>query len=115
MPLQMRMKARIPENEVRWPRKVKTPAEAVRYLDAVGYCMLFPVKNVALPSLYYAVARKKMRPEPHWDQYIQKVWTWKDQLGKKRLALYAKYFRGRGTFISLKVLPHFLAMREAAA
>jgi winged helix DNA-binding protein len=111
----MKTWSKLPENELRWPRKVETPAEAVRFLDAVGYCVLFPVKNVALPSLYYAVAREKMRPEPHWDQYIQKVWTWKDQLGKQRRAFYAKYFRGRGTFISLNMLPHFLAMRESAA
>ena len=106
---------RLPENEVRWPKQVATPAEAVRFIDATGYCMLFPVKNVALPSLYYAVARDKMRHEPHWDEFIERVWTWKDALGKQRRAFYAKYFRGRGTFISLKMLPHFLAMRDAAA
>jgi len=36
--------------------------DAVRFIDAVGFCLLFPVKNVALPSLYYAVARRIRLP-----------------------------------------------------
>ncbi|HEV1993925.1 MAG TPA: hypothetical protein VGR03_06320 [Candidatus Acidoferrum sp.] len=33
---------------------------------------------------------------------------------KKRRAFYAKYFKGRGTFLSLKLLPHLLAMHGTA-
>src|SRR5207245_7398259 len=36
-------------------------------------------------------------------------------LGRQRRAFYAKYFKGRGTFISLALLPHFIAMRDSAA
>lgn len=99
------------EYEVRWPKKVATPGEAARFLDAVGYCVLFPIKNLPLPSLYYAVSRKA---NPDWDQYARKIWEWKDELPWKRRAFYGKYFKGRGSFISLKMLPHFLAMRETA-
>jgi len=52
---------------------------------------------------------------PSWDKYCQKIWRWKDELGLKRRAWYAKYFKGRGTFISLAMLPNFLAMRGTAA
>jgi hypothetical protein len=103
------------ENEIRWPRRVLTTAEAVKYIDATGYCMLFPVTNVPLPSLYYAVTRRNPHAEMIWDKYSAMVWRWKDELPRRRRAFYAKYFRGRGTFISLKLLPHFLAMRDAAA
>jgi hypothetical protein len=93
-----------------YPR-VKSPGDAVRFLDAVGFCVLFPVKNVALPSLYFAVSR---RHDLRWDKHAQLIWKWKDELPKKRRAFYAKYFKGRGTFLSLKFLPHFLAMHESA-
>jgi len=101
------------ENEIRWPRRVHSAAEAVKYIDATGYCMLFPVNNVPLPSLYYAVTRRNPHAEMIWDKYSAMVWGWKDELPHRRRAYYAKYFRGRGTFISLKLLPHFLATREA--
>lgn len=98
--------------EIRWPKRVNTPGEAVRFIDAVGFCLLFPVKNVALPSLYYAMAR---RIPITWDKYAIRLWEWKDSFPRHRRAYYAKYFKGRGTFISLKFLPYFLAMRDAAA
>ena len=97
--------------ELPWPRRVKTAVDAVRFIDHVGFCMLFPVKNVVLPSLYYAMARR--RPTG-WGKYSQAIWKWKDDLPKKRHAFYGRYFKGRGTFISLKLLPHFLAMQGTA-
>jgi hypothetical protein len=102
------------ENEIRWPRRVLTTAQAVKYIDATGYCMLFPVKNVPLPSLYYAVTRRDAHVDFVWDKYAVMLWRWKDELPRRRRAYYAKYFRGRGTLISLKFLPYFLAMRDTA-
>ena len=102
------------ENEIRWPRRVVTPAEALKYIDATGYCMLFPVANVPLPSLYYAITRRNPHLDLVWDKYSVMLWRWKDELPWRRRAFYAKYFRGRGTLISLKFLPHFLAMRDTA-
>ncbi|MGH9714477.1 MAG: AlkZ-related protein [Candidatus Acidiferrales bacterium] len=102
------------ENEIRWSRRVLTPAEAVKYIDATGYCMLFPVNKVPLPSLYCAVTRRNPHIDFVWDKHCTMLWRWKDELPRRRRAFYAKYFRGRGTFISVKMLPHFLAMRETA-
>ena len=89
-----------PENEIHWPRRVRTLAEAVKYIDATGYCTLFPVNNVPLPSLYYAVTRRNIQniqEEFVWDKLTEMVWRWKDELPHRRRAFYAKYFRGRGT------------------
>src|SRR6267378_7631038 len=102
------------ENEVRWPRRVLSAAEAVKYIDAMGYCMLYPLANIPLPSLYYAVTRRNPHVDFVWDEYSVMLWRWKDELPQRSRAFYAKYFRTRGTFISLKFLPHFLAMCEAA-
>jgi hypothetical protein len=102
------------ENEIRWPQRVLTAAQAVKYIDATGYCMLYPVANVPLSSLYYAVTRRNPHVDLVWDKYSVMLWRWKDELPRRPRAFYAKYFRARGTFISLKFLPHFLAMRDAA-
>ncbi|MFZ3218028.1 MAG: hypothetical protein WA192_18360 [Candidatus Acidiferrales bacterium] len=103
------------ENEIRWPRRVLTLAEAVKYINATGYCMLFPVKHVPLPSLYYAVTRRGLHGKWKWDKYSNMVWRWKDELPRRGRAFYAKYFRARGTLISLQLLPHFLALHGSAA
>jgi hypothetical protein len=110
------MKPRVTrENEMRWPRRVVTPAEAAKYIDAAGFCMLFPVTNVPLPSLYGAVTRRDPNDGVFFDKYFEMIWRWKDELPRRRHAFYAKYFRGRGTFISRQQLPYFLAMRDTAA
>lgn len=105
---------RTPSNEIQWPKRVATLADARKYIDAVGFCVLFAVNNVALPSLYWAVTRRGPDEDFVFDEYFQKIWRWKDDLPRRGHALYAKYFRTRGTLISLEYLPYFLAMRESA-
>ncbi len=100
----------LPQNEIAWPRRVRTPADAVRFIDRCGFCTLFAVKKVPLPSLYYVVTRQSPAV---WDKTTEKIWGWKDELPRKKQAFYAKYFRTRGTFISPEMLPHFLASRES--
>jgi hypothetical protein len=101
-------------NEIPGQRRVLTLAAAVKYIDTHGFCMLFATKNVALPSLYHAVTRRSLHEDWIWDKYSSMVWRWKDELPRRRLAYYGKYFRGRGTLISLEQLPNFLATRETA-
>lgn len=101
-------------NEIRWTRRVHGPADAVRFIDATGFCVLFPLKNIPLPSLYYACARRDIHLGPSWDKYCQMIWNWKDELPHRRRAYYSKCLRGRGMFVSRKFLPHFLAMRDSA-
>src|SRR5882762_9613496 len=92
-------------------RRPRTTADAMRFIETVGFCVLLPAGNVPLPSLYYAVSR---RADVHWDKYAQLIWNWKDELPKKSRAFYGKYFKGRGSFISLKFLPQFLATHGTA-
>ena len=92
-------------------KRVTTSAAAAIFIDSVGFCVLFPLKDVSLPSLYFAVSGRR---DARWDKYAQLIWKWKDDLPKKRRAFYAKYFKGRGSFLSLKLLPHFLAMHGTA-
>jgi hypothetical protein len=99
------------KSEITFPERVRTASEASRFIGAVGFCMLFPVKNVPLPSLYYAVSK---RAALRWDKYAQLIWKWKDELPKKHRAFYGKYFKCRGSFLSLKFLPYFLAIQGTA-
>src|SRR5271155_4162718 len=90
--------------DLRWPRRVSTFAEARKFIDAAGFCMLFPVTNVPLPSLYSAVTRRNPSAGIVFDKQFEMLWRWKDELPRRR----------RGTFISLEQLPYFLAMRDSA-
>jgi hypothetical protein len=99
------------KHEIRSTARIKTAADAVHFLGTFGFCVLFPVKNVPLPSLYFAVAK---RQPTGWDKYAQLIWKWKDELPRKRRAFYGKYFKGRGSFLSLKFLPYFLALHGTA-
>ena len=101
----------IRQGEIEW-RRVVTPADALRFIDAAGFCLLFPVKDIPLPSLYFAMTR---RIPITWDKYALKLWDWKSDFPRKRRAFYGKHFRGRGTFLSLGMLPDFLAMHGSAA
>lgn len=103
------------QNGFRWPRRVVTLADAVKFIDAAGFCTLFPVTNVPLPSLYCAVTGRDADDGIVFDKHFETIWHWKDELPRRGRAHYAKYFRGKGTFISRGQLPNFLAMREAAA
>jgi hypothetical protein len=93
------------------PRRVVTAADAVRFIDSVGYCLLFPIRGLPLPSLYYACSRRECTD---WDKYCLRIWKWKDEFGRRRRAFYTKYFKGRGTFLSIKLLPHFLVLEGSA-
>jgi hypothetical protein len=97
--------------EIRSSGRLRTTADAMRFIETVGFCVLFPAGNVPLPSLYYVVSR---RADVRWDKYAQLIWKWKDELPKKQRAFYGKYFKGRGSFISLKFLPQFLATHGTA-
>jgi hypothetical protein len=99
------------DSEIRSAGRLETTADALRFIETAGFCVLFPARNVPLPSLYYAVSR---RHEVHWDKSAQLIWKWKDELPRKRRSFYGKYFKGRGSFISLKFLPQFLATHGTA-
>jgi hypothetical protein len=97
-----------------WRKRVASMPDAVKFIDAAGFCLLFPVDEIPLPSLYYAVTRRRLHKDWIWDKYSDMVWSWKDDLPRRRKAFYAKYFRGRGTLISLEQLPNFLCLCDSA-
>src|SRR5579862_7254771 len=104
--------AKSSEAKFPWMKRVRSAADAVKFMNHVGFCVLFPVKGIALPSLYYAVSHRQTLI---WDRYCTLIWDWKAELPRRKRAFYAKYFKGRGSFISLEMLPFFIATEESAA
>ena len=98
------------------PRKrVRTIGDAARFVDTVGFCTLFPVNKVPLPSLYAAVSGRDPGAGLVFDEHFENIWHWKDELPRRGRAFAGKFFRGRSTFISKELLRYFLAMRESAS
>jgi len=92
---------------------LQTVDDAIAFLDDVGFCFLFPIKGVELPSLWDAVCgRVKAVPNEHHDPHIQKTWGWKDTSLDKRWWYYGKLLRKRATLVSLELLPSFYALSE---
>lgn len=93
-------------------KRIRTIREAQRFIDRVGFCLLFPVKGLRLPTLYDAVMGGRPFSLSTWNDEIDRMWTWKDALPRQRRAFYGKFFRGKGTLISLEMLPYFYALTD---
>lgn len=106
-----------------------TQSDAVNFINEVGLCLTFPDNNKRDPlSLWFALhPRTPMRWE--WDQNgddrVPDLWIFREELSRSRKVLYAKWYRGRATFVSKKIAkallaslndmsrPHFGLSREA--
>jgi hypothetical protein len=95
--------------------KVRTFAQAGAYVERVGFCVLFPIKGLPLPSLWAGVkgrSPKNFTLVAAWDADAEKLWGWKDDFPKRRLAWYGKYFCGKASLISPAFLPCFYCLEE---
>jgi len=89
---------------------IKTITQAARYVDRVGFCLLFPIKGVRLPSLWAAVKGRSPRNfnlVADWDSTAMQLWEWKDELPRRRLCWFGRYFHAKKSLLSLKFLPCF--------
>ncbi len=102
---------------------IKTITQAARFIDQAGFCLLFPIKGLKLPSLWAAVkasSPRQRRGKParsfnlaaDWDDDALRLWGWKDELPRRRLCYFGKYFRGKQSLISLAFLPCFYRLEE---
>lgn len=91
--------------------RLRTPEAAVRFVAERGFVYFWPIKGVALPSLWAAVAGDRPVPREH-DDAGHITWGWKDDLLGARRWYYAKLLRGKATLVSLDVMPYFYALSE---
>jgi hypothetical protein len=87
--------------------------QALDFVNDVGFCFLFPAREVELPSLWEAICGET-RPLPlhHDDRALGYAWEWKDELPSRGLVYYGKLLYKKPTLISLELLPHFYALSE---
>ena len=85
--------------------------QALEFVNDVGFCFLFPAREVELPSLWEAICGQA-RPLPmhHDDTELGYTWEWKDEMPSRGLAFYGKLLRKKPMLISLQLLPHFYAL-----
>jgi hypothetical protein len=91
--------------------KLKTPDDAVRFVNERGFVYFWPNKGVDLPSLWAGVAGDRPVADAH-DDPGHVTWGWKDKLLPARRWYYGKLLRGRATMVALDTLPYFYALSE---
>jgi hypothetical protein len=107
----------IDRREARYRRRmnlrVTTKEQAAEFVKDVGFCFLFPIQGVEMPSLWDAVAGRVMKTtNKHSGYEIERTWGWKDEALGQRLWFYGKLLRSRATLVSLAFLPNFYALSE---
>jgi hypothetical protein len=91
-------------------RRIQTIDQARAFVDDVGFCFFWPIKDIEMPSLFHAIAgRVRSVPMAHNDPDLSKSWGWKDRSLGRRWWYYGKLLRRRATLISLDMLPFFYA------
>ena len=103
--------------EVRYRRRmnlrVTKKEQAVEFVNDMGFCFLFPIQKVEMPSLWDAVAGRVMKTtNKHSGYEIERTWGWKDEALGQRVWFYGKLLRSRATLVSLDFLPNFYALSE---
>jgi hypothetical protein len=91
--------------------RVASPESALDFVNARGFIYFWPIKGIALPSLWTAVAGDRPVADAH-DDPGHITWGWKDGALGKRMWYYGKILRRKATLISLKVAPYFYALSE---
>jgi hypothetical protein len=103
--------------EVRYRRRMnlrlKDQRQAVEFVNDVGFCFLFPIQKVEMPSLWDAIAGRVVKTYPDHKGYeIERTWGWKDEALGQKVWFYGKLLRSRATLVSLDFLPNFYALSE---
>ncbi|HMK07563.1 MAG TPA: crosslink repair DNA glycosylase YcaQ family protein, partial [Anaerolineales bacterium] len=93
--------------------RVRSPAQARRFVKRVGYCLFWPTHGLEMPNLLQAIAGNG-RPlsSGYDDPAIGRSWNWKDEALDKRWWYYGKLIHKRSTLVSLSLLPAFYALSE---
>jgi hypothetical protein len=91
--------------------RIRSQAEAIKFVNERGYIFFWPIRGINLPSLWSAVAGDRPVADEHDDPgHIS--WQWKDALLGSHTWFYAKVLRRKSTIISLEYAPFFYALTE---
>ncbi|HEV7860851.1 MAG TPA: crosslink repair DNA glycosylase YcaQ family protein [Pyrinomonadaceae bacterium] len=93
--------------------RVEDANEAERLINDVGFCSAMTDARTPGPSLYIAVCGRRdayMPRNVQKDQESSLTWTIKDEVMRRGRVYYAKLAKGRATFVSRSLVPHFNAL-----
>jgi len=93
--------------------RLRNEEEAARFVDEVGFCLVFGGQEMELPNLWEAILGKRARSLPpyhHWATDL--AWRWKDSLPAHKRVLYGKFLHGKPLLVSLRIFPHLYALSE---
>jgi hypothetical protein len=94
-------------------RRVQTVGQARAFVDHVGFCFLWPIKGIEMPSLFHAIAgRVRSVPNKHNDPDLSRCWGWKDRALGQGWWYYGKLLRRKATLVSMELLPVFYACSD---
>ncbi len=88
-------------------RRIGGDGDAVRFIAERGFVLLMPIAGIPLPSLSEADGAA---PWAEDFRCTDRAWAWKETLPGAGLCAYTKLVGGRGTFISWRMYPAFLAV-----
>ena len=89
--------------------RLKTPEDAIQFVNERGFIFFWPVKGVVLPSLWAGVAGDRPVPDDH-DDPGHITWGWKDSLLDQHVWYYGRILKHKNAFISHSLLPYFYAL-----
>jgi hypothetical protein len=103
---------------------VKAAEDAAAWVDRVGVALLYPSPDYVLPSLWEAVAG---RVEIEWairdgdgtfvsfTPAMEKVWGWKDELPRRRLACVGLHVARTSSLVAPRLVASLAALRGRSA
>ena len=99
---------------------IRTKAQALRFIEDVGFCIAFKAENSESACLWHAAVGRRSPDMPrhtHHDPYIGFVWEMKRILPAEKRIYYGRLLRNRPTMVSLEYFPYFYALsrRSGAA
>ena len=89
--------------------RLRTPDQAVEFVNERGFVFFWTIEGVDLPSLWTAVAGDRPVASEH-DDPGHVTWGWKDAHLSSRRWFYGKLLRGKSMMVSLRTLPYFYAL-----
>lgn len=88
---------------------LRSPQQAVDYINERGFISFWPIKNILIPSLWTATAGDRPVADEH-DDPGHITWSWKDSLIDQHVWYYGRVLHHKNAFISYSSLPFFYAL-----
>lgn len=89
---------------------MKTIDECEAFLERLGLATILPGKSAVLPCLLWEARGNRERLRV-WDEAIERVWTWKDDLPARRTAWLGRLFGDQVVLLHHRLLAPFLEWR----